>query len=397
MSDEVEKDTATAEPLKVAEPFSVADLESKSHQTEFLENQSAVSQSDTDGNEVIHAKNSHTLTNQSAKKSDPLTDESELRDTLTETTEQDLRLSEVSDSEDKPVVSKDSEDQFKVLEVVLENSEDKTAESDQETNKALTEKSTSVDVCELKDKEGLICTCDSNKEVNNHWLERSWPCAAENGALVNFLEIEDKDFENGDFCFFLKESDTGQVRLYLKYFINDHSSELVIPEGEFGKLFTMEWKDDFISESSEDLGHSLQNCLVSLEDSVDKLRWENVVASMGPFHHGSVRLKQSLMAKPGNSGFGGNSSSSESALPKHVFNSQLGYNGRSSNCDRRHSNGEGGASEDVFRSRWQNASYRSAVSSNSQGKSHYLTLNMRKLTILVLLATVSYKTWVLLF
>ena len=224
--------------------------------------------------------------------------------------------------------------------------------------------------CVLEDKENLTHSTESSKWIYCDSVENNWPFVIDDNVLVNFLELENKYFENGDFSFFVKESDTGQVRLYLKYFVNGNSAEVIIPEGEFGKLFTMEWKEDFLSESSEDLGASLQNCLVSLEDSVDKLRWENVVASMGPFHHGNVRLKHSLMSRPGNSA-GVSNANHESALPKHVFSSEAGYNGNApgSDCDKRPANcRNAGEDHSVGRQRWQNASYRSAISPNSQGK-----------------------------
>ena len=224
--------------------------------------------------------------------------------------------------------------------------------------------------CELEDKENLIHSTESSKCLSCDIVENNWPFVIDNNVIVNFHELEDKCFEDGDFSFFLKESDTGQVGLYLKYYVNGSYREVLIPEGAFGKLFTMEWKDDFLSESSEDLGASLQNCLVSLEDSVDKLRWENVVASMGPFHHGNVRLKHSLMTRPGNSA-GASNANHESAFPKHVFSSDSGYNRNSpgGDSDTRPANfRDVGDNNSVGQQRWQNASYRSAISTNSQGK-----------------------------
>ena len=225
--------------------------------------------------------------------------------------------------------------------------------------------------CDLEDRENLIHSTESSDYFSCDIVENNWPLAIDDNVIVNFLELEDKCFEDGDFSFFVKESDSGKVGLYVKYFVNGSYREVLIPEGEFGNLFTMEWQDEFLSESSEDLGASLQNCLVSLEDSVDKLRWENVVASMGPFHHGNVKLKHSLMSKPGNSS-GVSNTNHDSAFPKHVFSSDSGFNRNSprSDCDKRPANfvGDKGDYSSVGRQGWQNTSYHSAVSRNSQGK-----------------------------
>ena len=252
---------------------------------------------------------------------------------------------------------------YKELEVVSklvdESDHSKELSESVETNTAETEYHNNYSSQESKEEESAYSenstdTSELEEPVISQSYDNYWPLSTNSGAVVNFIAIEDKYFENGDFCFFLNESDTGQVRLYLKYALDDSTNELVIPESEFGKVFTMEWKEDNVLESSEELGSLLQNCLVNLEDSVDKLRWEDVVASTGPFHHGNVRLKQSFMSRTKvTSDFGNKTSiNSESALPKNVFNSQSGYNGNSvaANCDR-------SSEEATPRSYRQNMSY----------------------------------------
>ena len=240
-----------------------------------------------------------------------------------------------------------------VSKLVDESDHSKELSESVETNIAETEYHNNYSSQEYKDEESTD-TSELEEPVISQSCDNYWPLSNNSGAVVNFVAIEDKYFENGDFCFFLNESDTGQVRLYLKYALDDSTTEIVIPESEFGKVFTMEWKEDNVLESSEELGSLLQNCLVNLEDSVDKLRWEDVVASTGPFHHGNVRLKQSFMSTTKvTSDFGNKTSiNSESALPKNVFNSQSGYNGNSvaANCDR-------SSEEAAPRSYRQNMSY----------------------------------------
>ena len=243
-----------------------------------------------------------------------------------------------------------------VSKLVDESDHSKKLPESVETNTAETDYHNICSSQESKEEESAFSENSSELEepVISQSCNNYWPLSNDSGAVVNFVAIEDKYFENGDFCFFLNESDTGQVRLYLKYALDDSTNEIVIPESEFGKVFTMEWKEDNVLESSEELGSLLQNCLVNLEDSVDKLRWEDVVASTGPFHHGNVRLKQSFMSRTKvTSDFGNKTSiNSESALPKNVFNSQSGYNGNSvaANCDR-------SSEEATPRSYRQNMSY----------------------------------------
>ena len=327
--------------------------------------------------------------------------EPSLQEKLTDQSNSVLAVSEIHESEVKPIddnnfsedkseTEEESVDHSKSLAALSESTEVKVIKSinhniysnpgSEELNTCFSEEhenathsgnSEEHHSCDSEDHH----SCDLEEYIICHSSDRDWPLAKENSAVVNFLAIEDKYFENGDFCFFLKESDTGQVRLYLKYALNDSTKEIVIPEGEFGKLFTMEWKEDLILESSEELGNLLQNCLVNLEDSVDKLRWEDVVASVGPFHHGNVRLKQSFMSRPKlTSDLGNNKSkNSESALAKNVFNSESGYNVTlpAAHCDRPHLNGkEGGLEVSVARTHRQNLPYHAAVSTNNQGKQY---------------------------
>jgi hypothetical protein len=87
----------------------------------------------------------------------------------------------------------------------------------------------------------------------------------------------------------------GRVRLMLKYLSESESDaggppggprEIAVLESEFGHLFTMDWRESVKVGSDEELGRMLQQCLVVVEDSVQRLRWEDVTDAAGGGHRG---------------------------------------------------------------------------------------------------------------
>ena len=144
--------------------------------------------------------------------------------------------------------------------------------------------------CELKE------CCDIDVEAN--YRERLfkfcayWPLVCSSHVIVNFNDLSWEKFGSGDFYFYVKQTHSKKVGLWVKFCVGSVNREIYVPESKFGKIFTMEWQEDIMSESSEILVDALKNCLAILEDSTEKLRWEEVVPVTGQFVHGNIRQKK---------------------------------------------------------------------------------------------------------
>lgn len=148
-------------------------------------------------------------------------------------------------------------------------------------------------ICDNKlaiNKERLFCVCDR------------WPLVCDSHVIVNLTDAPWDKFKSGDFYLHVKQTESKTVGLWVSFCIGNITGEIQIPESDFGKIFTMEWKEEVLPDTTEELGKVLRNCLVMLEDSTEKLRWEDVVPQTGQFHHGSTRLKQSNVHSPGING-----------------------------------------------------------------------------------------------
>lgn len=148
----------------------------------------------------------------------------------------------------------------------------------------------SCDIALATNKESLFGVCDS------------WPLACDSHVIVNLADAPLDKFKSGDFYLHVKQTESKTVGLWVSFCIGNITGEIQIPESSFGKIFTMEWKEEALPDTTEELGKVLRKCLVMLEDSTEKLRWEDVVPQTGQFHHGSARLKQSSVNSPGLNG-----------------------------------------------------------------------------------------------
>ncbi|XP_053401471.1 uncharacterized protein LOC123550592 isoform X2 [Mercenaria mercenaria] len=132
--------------------------------------------------------------------------------------------------------------------------------------------------------------CDTTIVVDNYREKlfsfcAHWPLICHSHVIVNLSDISWDKFRSGDFYFLVKQKGANTVGLWIKFCIGSVCREIQVPESKFGKIFTMEWKEEILSDSTEVLGEALRNCLALLEESTEKLRWEDVVPNTGQFNH----------------------------------------------------------------------------------------------------------------
>ena len=82
----------------------------------------------------------------------------------------------------------------------------------------------------------------------------------------------------GDFYIYVCQVSSGQCQLALKYRSGLGIKEDVVPCSDLKEVFTMEYVNRFRTSTDDDLGHMLENCLVVFEDSVERLKWEEVTS-----------------------------------------------------------------------------------------------------------------------
>ena len=131
-----------------------------------------------------------------------------------------------------------------------------------------------------------------------------WPLVSHSNVIVNFANISWDKIENGDFYLYVKkvECPVADIGLWVKFCVGYVQSEVEIPVSKFGNVFTMEFKEDILLDKTDMLGDSLHHCLTGLEDSINKLRWQDVVPRTGQFNHVSCHLRQPTIRTNGLNG-----------------------------------------------------------------------------------------------
>lgn len=140
--------------------------------------------------------------------------------------------------------------------------------------------------------------CDIVKDSCDFSCDNYWPLVWNSNVIVNLLELSRDKFKCGDLNLFVKLTESDNVVLCVKYQVGISVDEIEIPESQFGQIFTMDWKDEIVSGSTNELGEDLKYCLASLEDSIERLRWQEVVPKSAGFRHGNhgdVKMKNSCV------------------------------------------------------------------------------------------------------
>lgn len=114
----------------------------------------------------------------------------------------------------------------------------------------------------------LHCTC-----------HRSWPLAHERCVIVHLQDLSQSELAIGEFYLYIAEFDPGQVQLVLKYCSNDGGHELHVLDCRMERILTMDWLENLKVKSDTHLGRVLQRCLVALEQSIMRLRWDDLAHS----------------------------------------------------------------------------------------------------------------------
>ncbi|KAL4234273.1 Pleckstrin y domain containing [Mactra antiquata] len=139
----------------------------------------------------------------------------------------------------------------------------------------------------LSDCDTSSASNNSNSEGKEFACDNFWPLVHNSSVIVNFIECARDKFFNGDLNLFVKLDESNNIVLCVKYLIGNTANEIDLSESQFGKIFTMEWKDELVSDSTDELGEVLKSCLASLEDSTEKLRWQEVVLQSVAYRRGT--------------------------------------------------------------------------------------------------------------
>lgn len=130
-----------------------------------------------------------------------------------------------------------------------------------------------------------------------------WPLVCDSNVIVHLANISWDKLQSGEFYFYVKaKCESDKAGLWVKFCVGSTQSEAYIPRSKFGKVFAMEFKEEISADKTEALGESLHYCLASLEDSIRKLRWQDVVPRTGQFNHSNSLLRQSGLNKGGLNG-----------------------------------------------------------------------------------------------
>ncbi|XP_052232622.1 pleckstrin homology domain-containing family G member 4B-like isoform X3 [Dreissena polymorpha] len=121
-----------------------------------------------------------------------------------------------------------------------------------------------------------------------------WPVVCKSYVVLHLSPISRDKLKSGDFYFYVKVNDsTKAAELWVQYCNSSgKKGELKVPTEDFGYIFTMDWKSEMRS-ADEDLGDTLRDCLTTLEESIHRLKWQEILPTMGNYTHSGVKLKQS--------------------------------------------------------------------------------------------------------
>ncbi|XP_053305794.1 puratrophin-1-like [Spea bombifrons] len=106
--------------------------------------------------------------------------------------------------------------------------------------------------------------------------DAAWPLCIQEKIVLQLASINWRLLRPGDFYFQVVPYLRKTPRIVLKCLAQDQHNveELVLPEGSYTSIFTLEWLD-FINSGR--MGTSLENCLLTCDDRVFRVPWEAVV------------------------------------------------------------------------------------------------------------------------
>ncbi|KAK3086025.1 hypothetical protein FSP39_012335 [Pinctada imbricata] len=131
--------------------------------------------------------------------------------------------------------------------------------------------------------EPMISLLKEIKEIYHKSCEhrQNWPFSIRGCVLLHLSEISQIELSSGDFYFCVGQdsSRSGQFQFILRYHNSAGIRESVFlaPESST-ETVAMDLVNRFRDSNDEDLGQMLKNCLVVFEDSVERLKWDEVVS-----------------------------------------------------------------------------------------------------------------------
>ena len=140
-------------------------------------------------------------------------------------------------------------------------------------------------------------------------IEHTWSPCQQDALLVHVCEIDPTLLENGDFYFCVVPipDKSGSVELVLKFVADDSVHDQPVPSEGFNCLLTMDWLNSANVKNDFDLRSALKNCLVAVEEGIERMTWEEV-----EIHHIGQRSRSN------NVGLSYHTGSSGSTVPQEV-------------------------------------------------------------------------------
>lgn len=105
-----------------------------------------------------------------------------------------------------------------------------------------------------------------------------WPVCCQGSIIIHLQDI--RNLSPGQQYIYFKRSTGGQIHLALKYYSNYGLQDVILRNNcEIGNTLNMEWSNRFKMRSDDDLGKLLQRTMSTFEDSIQRIKLEDVADS----------------------------------------------------------------------------------------------------------------------
>ena len=114
-------------------------------------------------------------------------------------------------------------------------------------------------------------------------LREGWPLCEGGRILIHLNPPSHASLGNGDSYFCLsRQADPRAAQLCLRHMRNGKVEEYAILEGDYNKIFTMDWLQNVNTRDPLDLVSLMEHCMAAAESGVRRMGWDRFALSPRP-------------------------------------------------------------------------------------------------------------------
>ena len=115
-------------------------------------------------------------------------------------------------------------------------------------------------------------------------LHHGWPLCDGEKIIIHLNPPSPASLGNGDSYFCLCQQSRRDVQLCLRHMRNGKIEEYAILEGDYEKIFTMDWLQNVNTRNPLDIVSLMEHCLIAAENGIQRMGWGGVTLSPYGYH-----------------------------------------------------------------------------------------------------------------